>query len=142
MSLSTMTVIEEYSANKTFRHKVDGLFALVAEHLEGFAASHSLQLHRWYHDAPIWILSQEEKGIMRNIHVGPTSDVSTGEVGLGVAVDAYQAEATLPQRKSLKSGRVMGQVTEAGLREDSGQLVDLLEKAYQRGKRIKEKDLA
>ncbi len=139
----TIMDITEFGVDKAYTEAVESLFAGVEPHLDAFSMTHSLELLRWYHDAPVWIFTWKADGLARSIHVGPTGD--TTQLGISVAVDAYQAYVsglTGTERKALKRGIVIGKLGSPVIESDPEQVMKLLEKAYKRASAVSEADLS
>ncbi|MBI4202358.1 MAG: hypothetical protein HY532_04485 [Chloroflexi bacterium] len=142
MTLSTEALTFKYHSSDAIRERVDRAFALVEAGIRAFALEHALELRPWYHDIPVWILSFQHEGIARDIHVGALYLEDSEEVGLAVAVYAYEDGFAEGRRKAMHKAIPIGKLSARDLEERHEGMSDLLEKAYQRAKGIKEKDLA
>ena len=133
----------KYAKSKRLRKRVDFLFTSTEEHLEELARLHNLQLRKWYHDAPLWMLFLPEDEYTRVMHVGPT--MIDGELSLTIAITAYKDDVNNGVRYLMPKAEIIGRIPESVFQqkaESLGTVVrDLVLEGYRTGVNIAEADL-
>ena len=137
MTLPTSEILERYFSDEAFRNRVDKLFKNVEPYIDQFASSNQLDLHKWYHDTPIWMLILERKPITRIIHVGPAE--INNDLTISTVVAAYKD--TSGERYATPKGIIVDRISESTVEIKPYQITDLLERAIALVKGIEEKDL-
>lgn len=138
MTLKQEELFAKYANSKPLRKRIDSLFTSTEKYFEEAAKEHRLQLRKWYHDAPLWMLFFPAGPCTRVMHVGPT--MIGGELSLTIAITAYRDEADKSVRHVLPQAKIIGRIPEDLFQRESeslGSVVrELILKGYVTGQAI------
>ncbi len=139
MSLPKSKSFERYLTDEKFKGEIDALFSRVEPYVNDFAKTHSLELVKWYHDLPVWILRWQERSLTRLIHLGAAQ--SDEMPALAIAVDAYRDVLKQKIRYGLPRAIFVGRIRAHSIEEVPGVVIEFLQGAFEKARTLSEQDL-
>lgn len=138
MPLLRSRTFDRYVKDQQFRERVDYLFAKVEPYVDEFARDHGLDLDKWYHDLPTWILRWCNEDVTRLIYLVAAQSRRT--TALSVAILAYKDDVVRQIRYGLPRAILLSPIPMDKIEKEPYVVTELLTEASTRANNISDQD--